>query len=128
MVFFDHNVNNGPENATQEAPPLSGKRNQRNRPLTPTGALFFFVLAVVSLRLVEPLLEALGLERLEPAVGTAIYAPFVILPLAYAFCPLVFTKRFWHFPRSSWKWICALAVLNALLLVLNRSQPVPVSK
>jgi membrane protease YdiL (CAAX protease family) len=52
-----------------------------------------------------------------------ILAYFPVLPLAYAFSPVTFTRRFWHLTRGTWIWVIALAGLQSLGFWLGR--PVP---
>jgi membrane protease YdiL (CAAX protease family) len=100
---------------------------QERAPLGPIGALVFFALAFGSTYLVAWLAQQGDLGEVGRIVArTPVYTAFLVLPLAYAFYPHVFTKRFWHFPRNTWKWLFGITALEAVGLLLGGPQaPVP---
>jgi membrane protease YdiL (CAAX protease family) len=86
--------------------------------------LAFFGLSVLLAHFVPRLFQVLKLERVEPIVlETLIYSAFIVLPLAYAFSPQIFTRRYWHFPRNSWKWIAAFAVVRVFGVAFGSHRP-----
>jgi hypothetical protein len=97
---------------------------KKYREVGPVGGLVFFGFVVVSMRLIEPVLETLNWGRWADVVLQAHgYAIFIYLPLAYAFSPQVFTQRYWRIPRNSWKWIGAVVLLNLFLFTLGGPHP-----
>jgi hypothetical protein len=96
----------------------------RYRVPTPAGALAFFGLTVLLAHLVPRVFQVLKLEHAEPIMlGTLIYSAFIVLPLAYAFYPQIFTRRYWHFPGSAWKWIAAFAVVRVFGVAFGSHRP-----
>src|SRR5262245_4591633 len=91
----------------------------QDRKLGPLDAVTFFIVAVFLSNEMGPLFRAAGLARLAPIMSEPGYAQVVVLPLAYAFYPRVFTQRFWHLPRATWKWLIWLAAFEAVGLALG---------
>lgn len=104
-------------------------KSQRQGALSPWGAIVFFAVAAEVPRLAELLLNNSRWEYLTPmVVGSGFATCLLVIPLAYTYYPQVFTKRFWHFPGNSAKWILSLAVLHFLLLPLGGPPPGPIPK
>ena len=96
------------------------KESRQQRKLGPFGAIVFFVLVVLLTRGMAALVHALGLEKLSIMTEPG-FAQLPIVPLAYAFYPQAFSKRFWHLPRNTWDWLFGLAVLETIGLLIGYS-------
>jgi membrane protease YdiL (CAAX protease family) len=48
--------------------------------------------------------------------------------LSYLFSPQVFTRSYWRFPSSAWKWVGALVALQALTIALPPGKEPPIYK
>ena len=102
---------------TAEVSTLRGADTARQQALSPLAVIVFFALAVGSGYLSVYLLKISGLSRFLPLVTqVGLYKVVFVLPLSYAFSRRVFTKSYWHLPRNTWKWTCALVAVRAILI------------
>lgn len=85
----------------------------------PVAAFAFFLIAVGGGELLRHEFSAWNLQMLERlAVIGGLYKLTIVPPFSYLFCRNIFSRQYWHFPRNSWKWICALALVQLVTLAV----------
>lgn len=96
-----------------------GKILGRGRPMGPLGAVVFFFLAVFAPNLIAHGLRALSVHNMALDFLESEFQQLLVLPLAVAFFPQVFQRRFWHFPRKTWNWMVGIAVIYAIGAIIG---------
>jgi len=92
--------------------------------LSPIAAICFLFLAVSTGDFATYLLKVAGLARLKPIVVDAgLYKLIFVFPLSLLFSRDLFDKSFWIFRKGSWKWICGLATVEGIVLLIPPVQP-----
>ncbi len=86
-----------------------GQRAQRLRTLTIPQVLIFYSICILSGWFVSVVLRLTGMRLYDPLVRSGIYG-VILIPVAYAFEPRIFSKEYWQVSSRAWVGIAIIAL------------------